>query len=154
MDGFTQAIRIILQGSADLKGFEAANAQLSTLSANLKKTGTNFDKLGLELTFLGGGMALSAGIAIKAASGFEQEMAKISAVLGEQSEQFIPRYRSQLLALSSTVPTDTVSELATALEKTIMAGIPAAKAMQVLTIASSAATGACLGCAYQIPRIG
>ncbi len=140
--GFTQAIHIALVGTADLAAFDMATRQLNTLESTLHKASTTLASLGLKSTLFGAGMAFSVGTAIKSAADFESELAMVSTLLTAQTEQYLPKYKKELVDLAASSPKDSLEGLTKALYQTISANVPASDAMRVLTIASqSAAAG-------------
>jgi TP901 family phage tail tape measure protein len=135
-------VRIILQGDSGsvVRSFEVAGTaaeKAQTKFERMQKVGSGMSALGRTMTMVAAPVAALGAYAVKSAATFQQSMELIRTQAG-QSQSTVNRMSAAVLNLAPSLGTST-SALADSLYHVFSGGIPAAHALQVMSIAAKAA---------------
>ena len=121
-----------------LKLIDLASGPLKGFTDSFKRAGDEIGKAGRQMTVAGAAITASIGVVVKAGIDFQEQMAMVGTMLGDQSEKILPGYSSALLDLSKKFgeSTDTLSR---GLYDILSASIPTDQAIGVLEASVKAA---------------
>lgn len=122
-----------------VKATDEFSQSMGKFNKTIKKAETDINKVGRSFTVVGAIITASLGVIIKSAGDFALELAVVNTQLDEQTSNLLPKFRDQLLDISSQFGQSTAT-LSKGLFDILSASIPAEQAMDVLTVSVIAAT--------------
>ncbi|HUS46164.1 MAG TPA: phage tail tape measure protein [Phycisphaerae bacterium] len=122
------------------RGLRAASAKLKAFGAQVMAIGASVRTAGLRLFAAAAGMAVPFVVAAKVFASFEEQMANVSTMLGDQAEKYMPAYTKAVRRMSVEFGEGTET-IAKGLYDLLSATVAPEKALGVLRVALKAAAG-------------